>query len=146
LTQLLQIAARISLIAIKEGCLERMILFGEDSLRNAVRNFLEHYHLERNHQGLGTGAGRIALRGCPRDCTPTILFLRLVGRSSFSTSEFAALVTSLSLSARRLRHPRQFFSTLPISQTLIAEAKKAVFMPRRVGLGFVRFQTTAVIK
>ena len=30
-----------------------MILFGEDSLRNAVHHFLEHYHLERNHQGLG---------------------------------------------------------------------------------------------
>jgi Integrase core domain len=38
---------------IKESCLERMILFGEDSLRNAVREFVEHYHLERNHQGLG---------------------------------------------------------------------------------------------
>jgi len=37
---------------IKESCLERMILFGEDSLRNAVRHFVEHYHLERNHQGL----------------------------------------------------------------------------------------------
>jgi hypothetical protein len=30
-----------------------MIFFGEDALRNAVREFLEHYHLERNHQGLG---------------------------------------------------------------------------------------------
>ena len=29
-----------------------MILFGEDSLRNSVQHFLEHYHLERNHQGL----------------------------------------------------------------------------------------------
>ena len=38
---------------IKESCLERMIFFGEDSLRNAVRHFMEHYHLERNHQGLG---------------------------------------------------------------------------------------------
>jgi putative transposase len=38
---------------IKESCLERMIFFGEDALRNAVREFLEHYHLERNHQGLG---------------------------------------------------------------------------------------------
>ena len=38
---------------IKESCLERMIFFGEDSLRNAVREFMEHYHLERNHQGLG---------------------------------------------------------------------------------------------
>jgi transposase InsO family protein len=38
--------------SIKEDCLEQMILFGEDSLRNSVRHFLEHYHLERNHQGL----------------------------------------------------------------------------------------------
>jgi len=37
---------------IKEGCLDRMILFGEDSLRIAVREFVTHYHAERNHQGL----------------------------------------------------------------------------------------------
>jgi len=37
---------------IKEGYLERMILFGEESLRNAIREFIAHYHLERNHQGL----------------------------------------------------------------------------------------------
>jgi putative transposase len=30
-----------------------MIFFGEDSLRNAIREFVAHYHLERNHQGLG---------------------------------------------------------------------------------------------
>jgi putative transposase len=30
-----------------------MILVGEGSLRRAVREFLAHYHLERNHQGLG---------------------------------------------------------------------------------------------
>ena len=29
-----------------------MIFFGERSLRNAVRQFLVHYHGERNHQGL----------------------------------------------------------------------------------------------
>ncbi len=29
-----------------------MIFFGETSLRNAVREFLVHYHQERNHQGL----------------------------------------------------------------------------------------------
>ena len=38
---------------IKECCLERMIFFGEQSLRNAVREFSAHYHIERNHQGLG---------------------------------------------------------------------------------------------
>jgi len=37
---------------IKESCLEQMILFGEDSLRTSIRQFLDHYHLERNHQGL----------------------------------------------------------------------------------------------
>jgi len=37
---------------IKESCLERMIFFGEDALRNTIREFVAHYHLERNHQGL----------------------------------------------------------------------------------------------
>ena len=37
---------------IKESCLEQMILFAEDSLRSSIRQFLDHYHLERNHQGL----------------------------------------------------------------------------------------------
>src|SRR5436309_2350306 len=31
---------------------DKMIFFGEDSLRNAIREFVEHYHFERNHQGL----------------------------------------------------------------------------------------------
>ena len=39
--------------SIKESCLERLILFGESSLRTAVQNFVAHYHTERNHQGLG---------------------------------------------------------------------------------------------
>ena len=37
---------------IKESCLERLILFGEGSLRTAIHNFVAHYHTERNHQGL----------------------------------------------------------------------------------------------
>ena len=37
---------------IKESCLERMILFGEGSLRKAIHDFVMHYHHERNHQGL----------------------------------------------------------------------------------------------
>ncbi len=38
--------------SLKSECLDRMIFFGEKSLRNAVTCFLEHYHHERNHQGL----------------------------------------------------------------------------------------------
>jgi transposase InsO family protein len=38
---------------IKESCLDRMILFGEGSLRKTIREFVADYHGERNHQGLG---------------------------------------------------------------------------------------------
>ena len=37
---------------IKESCLQRMILFGEGSVRRAISEFAAHYHSERNHQGL----------------------------------------------------------------------------------------------
>jgi putative transposase len=38
--------------SLKEECLDRMVLFGEKSLRKAIKTFLEHFHAERNHQGL----------------------------------------------------------------------------------------------
>ena len=38
--------------SLKEECLDRMIFFAEHSLRQATREYLEHYHHERNHQGL----------------------------------------------------------------------------------------------
>ena len=38
---------------IKESCLDRPVLFGEAGLRKAMREFVAHYHQERNHQGLG---------------------------------------------------------------------------------------------
>ncbi len=38
--------------SIKESCLDRIIFFGEESLRTAIQNFVAHYHSERNHQGL----------------------------------------------------------------------------------------------
>lgn len=37
---------------IKESCLDRMVLFGEASLRQAAGEFLAHHPIERNHQGL----------------------------------------------------------------------------------------------
>ena len=40
-------------LSIKSECLDRMIFFGESSLRRAVSTYLIHYHGARNHQGLG---------------------------------------------------------------------------------------------
>jgi len=43
-----------------------MVFFGEDALRNTIREFVLHYHHERNHQGvdnrllIGTTAIRTA--------------------------------------------------------------------------------------
>ena len=36
----------------KEECLDRLIPLGERHFRRAVAEYVEHYHAERNHQGL----------------------------------------------------------------------------------------------
>ena len=38
--------------SIKHECLNRVIPFGERHLRRAIAEYVEHYHHERNHQGL----------------------------------------------------------------------------------------------
>jgi len=49
--------------SIKEECLDRIIPVGEHHFRRAVAEFVDHYHRERNHQGLENQliAGRPAL-------------------------------------------------------------------------------------
>jgi len=39
--------------SVKEECLSRLILFGEDSLRHVLNEYVDHYHQERHHQGKG---------------------------------------------------------------------------------------------
>jgi len=39
-------------LSIKSECLERLVPLGESHLRLAISEYLRHYHLERNHQGL----------------------------------------------------------------------------------------------
>jgi transposase InsO family protein len=39
-------------LSIKSECLNRVILLGERHLRKAVSEYVAHYHIERNHQGL----------------------------------------------------------------------------------------------
>jgi transposase InsO family protein len=38
--------------SLKSECLDRLILFGEKAMRNAVGQFLAHFHQERPRQGL----------------------------------------------------------------------------------------------
>ena len=39
------------ILSAKQECLAKLILFGEGSLRRALRAFIDHFHTERNHQG-----------------------------------------------------------------------------------------------
>ena len=38
--------------SIKSECLSQIIPLGEEHLRRAVKQYTEHYHIDRNHQGL----------------------------------------------------------------------------------------------
>ena len=40
-------------LSAKSECLDRMILFGERSLQHVLKEYAQHYHFERNHQGIG---------------------------------------------------------------------------------------------
>jgi putative transposase len=39
--------------SVKEDCLSKLILFGQRALCHALQEFVEHYHQERPHQGMG---------------------------------------------------------------------------------------------
>jgi transposase InsO family protein len=39
-------------LSIKSECLSKLVPLGERHLRLAISEFVEHHHLERNHQGL----------------------------------------------------------------------------------------------
>ncbi len=48
---------------IKESCLNRMISFGEGSLRKAINEFLVYYHHERNHRANSQDIRDFSARG-----------------------------------------------------------------------------------
>ena len=45
-------------LSIKSECLNKIIPLGETHLRYAIKEYMEHYHAERNHQGTGRGLPR----------------------------------------------------------------------------------------
>ena len=56
-------------LSIKSECLERVVLLGEQHLWRAVMEYVEHYHLERAHQGLGNRL----IEGVPERDTGSII-------------------------------------------------------------------------
>ena len=65
-----------------------MILFGETSLRRALREYVTHYHTERNHQGVGNRLLEpLAMSGASND--PVYCRERLGGLLNFYYREAA---------------------------------------------------------
>ena len=55
--------------SVKTECLAKIIPRGEGHLRKAGKEFMEHYHLERNHQGLDNELIEKLIDGPNRDGT-----------------------------------------------------------------------------
>ncbi len=41
------------MLSIKSECLNRLVILGEQHLRRAIAEYVQHYHHERTRQGLG---------------------------------------------------------------------------------------------
>jgi hypothetical protein len=54
--------------SIKDECLNKMIFIGQASLRRALCEYIEHYHEERNHQGLGNRLIRLQKSAASDGC------------------------------------------------------------------------------
>jgi len=73
--------------SIKSECLDRIVPLGETHLRAAVRAFMDHYHEERAHQGLGNEL--IAAKATPFGPGPVRCRERLGGVLKFYYREAA---------------------------------------------------------
>jgi transposase InsO family protein len=68
--------------SIKTGCLAKIVPLGERHLRLVVSEYAEHYHLERNHQGIGNRLIERS-RGQPKKCGRVVCRERLGGVLKF---------------------------------------------------------------
>jgi len=74
--------------SIKDECLNRMIFIGHASLRRAVREYMEHYHEECNHQGLDNRLIRVR-KPATTDDASVRRYARLGGMLNFYHREAA---------------------------------------------------------
>ena len=88
--------------SVKEECLSKVILLGECSLRRALKEYVEHYHAERNHQGSEESGQRHELHVLPERPYPTtdVFALRCNSSCTIATRDEGAAL-------RRPRYDRR---------------------------------------
>ncbi len=69
--------------SIKEECLDKLIVIGERHLSMAISEYVEHYHTERNHQGLANRLISPQVAKSSRADGPVYSRLRLGGMLNF---------------------------------------------------------------
>ena len=108
--------------SVKSECLDRIVPLGERHLRASVRAFVDHYHEERPHQGLGNeliapkttslGPGPVRCRERLGGCSSSI-----TARPRNPSAEFSH-ATGLAASAVQSQTPRTRRSILERSRLL----------------------------
>ena len=76
------------MLSAKSECLDKIVPLGERHLRASLRDFVEHYHRERPHQGLGNQL----IEAAPQDMAvtgPVMCRERLGGTLKFYYREAA---------------------------------------------------------
>jgi transposase InsO family protein len=63
-------------LSIKSECLDKLVPLGERHLRLAISEFVEHYHLERNHQGIDNRLLTTATAPANENADPAVLIAR----------------------------------------------------------------------
>ncbi len=63
--------------SVREECLDHLVPLGERHLRTILAEYLEHYHHERNHQGIGNAL--IEPRAGPANDNGEVLRKRRLG-------------------------------------------------------------------
>jgi putative transposase len=58
--------------SIKHECLNHLIVLGEGHLNYLVEQYVEHYHMERPHQGIGIDNTVLVPRSPPNESVPQL--------------------------------------------------------------------------
>jgi len=69
--------------SVRRECLDKMIILGERHLREVLRQYIAHYHLERTHQGLGNVLITPRCAGAANDNGPVRRAKRIGGLLSY---------------------------------------------------------------
>ena len=130
--------------SIKSECLNRMLIFGEQHLEYLVKEYMEHYHQERQHQGLDNGIIETPPPRHRRNCLPgatwRVFEVLWEGRMRCKMTKFTLLRRPLLVLGRGLEEMGNKIGSVSPLESL-APAK----VPAKLALSVYVWSTACVI-